>query len=146
MASDRDRILVPYDGSTPAKNAVRYAVETFPDAAVTLFHVVPAPEGYWAAFEDDETHTPGYDRARERGEELLAEAAEIAAEADADATVETEVATGRPKHAIAERAESGAFDAVVMGSHGREGAERILLGSVAENVVRRAPIPVVTVP
>ncbi|WP_254765798.1 universal stress protein [Salinilacihabitans rarus] len=145
MASG-DHILVPYDGSAPAKDAVRYALETYPDATFTLFHVVPVPEGYWAAFEDSQTPTPGYDRARERGEELLAEAAEIAAEGDADATVETEIATGRPKHAIAERAESGEFDAVVMGSHGREGAERILLGSVAENVVRRSPIPVVTVP
>jgi len=52
---------------------------------------------------------------------------------------------GRPARAIEECAEEAAVDHVVIGSHGRDGIARILLGSVAETVVRRSPVPVTAV-
>jgi universal stress protein A len=52
---------------------------------------------------------------------------------------------GDPATAIVEHAKSGAYDLVVMGTHGRTGISHALLGSVAEKVVRRAPCPVLTV-
>lgn len=133
------RILVPFDGSSPSETALEYAFETFPDADVTALYVVPTPDGYWGAFEDFDVRVP--DDARERGQEILEEAASIADDLGVD--LETELEVGKPDQAIVNAAETDDYDAIVIGSHGREGVSRILLGSVAENVVRRSPIPVV---
>ncbi|ELY58716.1 universal stress protein [Natronolimnohabitans innermongolicus] len=136
-----EHILVPYDGSEPAEAALEYAFETFPDADVTALYVIPIPEGYWAAFEDTEDRIPS--GARDHGDTILDDAVAVAADHDRD--IDAETATGRPDHEIVDWAEDGEYDTVVIGSHGREGVSRILLGSVAENVVRRAPIPVIVV-
>ncbi|MFC6719031.1 universal stress protein [Natrialbaceae archaeon GCM10025810] len=138
-----DRLLVPYDGSEPARAALEYALETFPDADVVALYVVPVPEGYWAAFQNPEDRIPAVDRARDNGRDILDDAAQLAADRGRD--IDTEIATGKPDHEIVEFAEEGAYDTIVIGSHGRGGISRVLLGSVAENVVRRAPIPVVVV-
>ncbi|AFZ71683.1 universal stress protein [Natronobacterium gregoryi] len=138
-----ERILVPYDGSAPSKKALEYTVEKFDDPAVTTLYVVPAPEGYWTAFEDDEMEAAEAGRAREQGQETLDEARETGTEHGHD--VDTEVVTGKPDRAILDYAEDEEYDTIVMGSHGREGVSRVLLGSVAESVVRRSPIPVVVV-
>jgi len=55
------------------------------------------------------------------------------------------VVVGRPAREITDELESGEYDHVVMGSHGRSGVSRILLGSVAETVLRRSPVPVTVV-
>lgn len=138
-----DRILLPYDGSDPAKEALQYTLETFPESELQVLYVVPEPEGYWTAFEDDDTEPPGFEKARERGTDLVSEAAETVAEHDVD--VETEVARGQPADVIVDRAEREDIDTVVIGSHGRKGVSRILLGSVAETVVHRSSVPVVVV-
>ena len=52
---------------------------------------------------------------------------------------------GDPATAIVERAASGGYDLLVLGTHGRTGLSHVLLGSVAEKVVRRAPCAVLTV-
>ncbi|AEH39376.1 universal stress protein [Halopiger xanaduensis] len=136
-----ERILVPYDGSDPAEAALEFAFETFPDAGVTALYVVPVPEGYWQAFGAAEEIDRK--RGRKRGEEILEEATAIAREHDRN--LETVIETGKPDQMIVSQAEEEEYDTVVIGSHGREGVSRILLGSVAENVVRRSPTPVVVV-
>ncbi len=138
-----DRLLVPYDGSEPATDALEYALETFPDADVVALYVVPVPDGYWGAFQDSDERTPDLDQAHDIGRNIITEAAQLAADHDRD--IETEIATGKPDHEIVELAETEPYETIVIGSHGREGISRILLGSVAENVVRRSPIPVVVV-
>lgn len=136
-----DRILVPYDGSPPSATALEFALETFPDADVTALHVIQIPEGYWEAFEGPEVRLPTTEKAREYAEEILEGARELAAERDRE--IDTEIRTGQPEDRIVEYAEKEGYDVIVMGSHGREGISRVLLGSVAENVVRRSPTPVV---
>lgn len=138
-----DQILVPFDGSPQARAALEYSFETFPSGAVTALYVVPVPEGYWAAFGDSETTTPAIARATEAGESILEEATELAAAVDRD--LETDLVTGEAHNEIVAYADDGDYETIVMGSHGREGISRILLGSVAERVVRRAPVPVVVV-
>ena len=59
--------------------------------------------------------------------------------------VQTSVFVGRPAHTIVERARAGGFDLIVMGTHGRAGLTHMLMGSVAERVVRSAPCAVLTV-
>jgi nucleotide-binding universal stress UspA family protein len=139
------RILVPYDGSEQADAALEYAVTQHPDDDLVLLHVLDfveagysaAPEaalaGYWEEW---------YEQAESSAEELL-ESAAAAIETDAD--VETEIVVGPPANAIVEYVETEDIDAVVIGSHGRDGFSRILLGSVAETVVRRSPVPVTVV-
>jgi nucleotide-binding universal stress UspA family protein len=56
-----------------------------------------------------------------------------------------ELILGEPAEAIVERARTGGYDLIVMGTHGRKGMQRLLLGSVAEKVVRRSACPVLTV-
>ncbi|ARS90999.1 universal stress protein [Natrarchaeobaculum aegyptiacum] len=138
-----DRILVPYDASEPARDALEYAITEYPDADTTVVHVLPAPGGYWDAWEDPDVAVPGEDRATERGETYLADAEELAA--DHDVEIDTELEKGRPARVLVDAAEEGDYDLVVVGSHGREGVSRVLLGSVAETVVRRSPTPVVVV-
>jgi nucleotide-binding universal stress UspA family protein len=52
---------------------------------------------------------------------------------------------GVPYETIVNLARKGDYDLIVMGTHGREGAKRVLMGSVAERVVRVVPCPVMTV-
>lgn len=133
------KILVPVDESDQSREALRYAHEAFPDGEITALHVIPV-EGYWAAFTDDPEAIPRYEQAREHAEELLATAAN-----EVDTEIETRIETGSPTRKIVDIAGKGGFDAVVIGSHGRTGATRILLGSVAEAVARRSPVPVTIV-
>lgn len=132
-------VLVPVDDSEQSREALRYAREAFPDCEITAIHVIPT-EGYWATFAEDSEEIPRYDEAREHAEGMLTRARD-----DVDGVVETRVVVGQPAREIVEAAEEGGFDAIVIGSHGRTGAARVLLGSVAEAVARRSPVPVTIV-
>jgi nucleotide-binding universal stress UspA family protein len=77
--------------------------------------------------------------------DLLAEAVAFATELDPAREVETAVGFGSPARTILDYVDEHGVDHVVMGSHGRSGISRLLVGSVAETVVRRAPCPVTIV-
>ncbi|WP_254535558.1 universal stress protein [Halomarina litorea] len=135
-------VLVPHDGSEQADRALSHAMEVFPHARLTLLTVIDPAMGFTGP------NAPGtaevwYESAQKRAAEWL-EAARETAEADG-MNVETVVETGRPARVIIEYAETHPVDHVVMGSQGREGVSRLLLGSVAETVVRRSPVPVTVV-
>jgi len=139
------RILVPVDGSEQAAVATGFAAENFPDAVVVLFHVINQAEAGYSAQASvpsfsEEWYEQKQTEARERFDELAAVAREAGVE-----TVERVVEVGRPTKTIVEYAEENDIDQIVMGSHGRSGMSRILLGSVAEIVVRRATVPVTVV-
>jgi nucleotide-binding universal stress UspA family protein len=135
------RVLVPIDGSEGSQEAVDHAVSEFPDAEIVLLHVIdPVGSGY-----DAESVVPGlseewYASHEETAEELFEKARERTGR-----EFETATEVGRPSREIVEYAESEGIDHVVMGSHGRSGMARLLLGSVAETVVRRSPVPVTVV-
>ncbi|WP_306056844.1 universal stress protein [Natronococcus wangiae] len=137
------RILVPIDRSSQSERALEYALESFPDAEITVLHVIN-PSSYWYGNTDGYVYADEIDAwVRRQGEELLETARRTAAEHGRDAL--TELKTGRPARTINEYAETHDVDHVVLGSHGRSGVSRILLGSVAEAVVRRSPVPVTIV-
>ncbi|MDG5821166.1 universal stress protein [Natronococcus sp. A-GB7] len=136
-------VLVPVDGSRPSRAALEYACEQFPDAELTLLYVVDpmtdysrqrAYPGYTA---DDE-----YKSEREKAEAVLEGLEETLPD---DVTVETTVEAGDPARTIVQYADDQGVDGIVLGSHGREGVARYLLGSVAETVVRRAAVPVTVI-
>ncbi|MFC6976692.1 universal stress protein [Halomicroarcula sp. GCM10025709] len=80
---------------------------------------------------------------RERAEEICADATAEAADHGCEITTAIEI--GRPARSILDYADEHDIEHILMGSHGREGVSRLVLGSVAERVVRGAPIPVTIV-
>jgi len=136
-------ILVPVDGSTRSSEGLEYAIEQFPDAAFTLLHVVSGGGGDLGALSGTSGNLPDAESDDEAGRTVLNEAAAVASEMRADA--DTKLMRGRADRAIVRHVEQGDYDLVVLGNHGRDGVARVLLGSVAEKVVRRSPIPVLVV-
>ncbi len=136
-----ETVLVPMDDSPGSRRALEFALSTFPDAEVHALHVIDPSTGYLVA-ENLPTGDVGNprERAEERGTAVLSEAEGVAA--DHGRRIATAIETGKPARRIVEVAEELDADHVVMGSHGREGVSRVLLGSVAETVVRRSPVPV----
>lgn len=138
------RVLVPIDGSAPSNDALEFALERYPEATVTVLYVVDPMVDY-----SRRRAYPGYTRSDEftteveKGEHVLGEVTDRHGES-VD-RFETEIVVGKPARAIVEFAEENEVDGIVLGSHGRDSASRVLLGSVAEAVVRRAPVPVTVV-
>ncbi|MFW6152843.1 MAG: universal stress protein [Halobacteriota archaeon] len=135
-------ILIAYDGSAPAERAVLFANSHFDDARYVLVTVVDPYERLYGAYGSVDLDTVAGRDPTASGEELLAEARD---QLDPDAEVELVVGVGRPAHAILAEADEHDVDHIVIGSHGRSGTERLLLGSVAETVLRRATVPVTVV-
>jgi len=136
------RVLVPIDDSDPAREALEHAITTFPDAEITVLHVInPSLVMRHGEMAYDYERLMGLEE--EEAETLFETAREIAD--DHDASVTTEIVIGRPSRGIVEFATENDVDQIVLGSHGRSGVSRVLLGSVAERVVRRAPVPVTVV-
>ncbi|AXG06871.1 universal stress protein [Haloplanus rubicundus] len=138
------RLLVPVDGSDPADAALEFALEEYPDADITVLSVIdPTDVGYGSIEAAPSTFEHLQESAEERTQKVLDEAESRAA--DHDMTVTAETVIGMPSRAIVEWAENNDIDGIVIGSHGRQGVTRVLLGSVAESVVRRSPVPVTVV-
>ena len=138
------RLLVPIDGSDPADAALEFALEEYPDADITLLSVIdPTDVGYGSIEAAPSTFEHLQENAEERTQNVLDEASNRAADHGVEVTTETVI--GMPARAIVEWAENNDMDGIVIGSHGREGVTRVLLGSVAESVVRRSPVPVTVV-
>jgi nucleotide-binding universal stress UspA family protein len=133
-------VLVPFDGTPQAEAALTFVAETWPDAAVTLLYVVdPITAGF------GQRALPGsaeawYENARETARKCFEEARALVTD-----PVETRIEVGSPARVVVDAADEGTYDHVVLGSHGREGVSRVLLGSVAEAVARRSPVPVTVV-
>lgn len=135
-------ILVPVDGSPQSRTALEYAAGEFEPGSITLLHVIdPIEAGYSATASVPGYSEEWYQHQKEEAESLFEEAREMINGTD----VATETEVGRPSRTIVEFAEEHDIDHIVMGSHGRSGVTRILLGSVAEAVVRRSPVPVTIV-
>jgi nucleotide-binding universal stress UspA family protein len=140
----RERILVPFDGSPLARRALERALTKHPDDRTTVLYVI---DPMLAVYEAESKGLPAastwYERTLERADDICADATEQADERGSEITAVTEI--GRPARAILEYADEHGVDHIIMGSHGREGVSRLILGSVAERVMRQAPVPVTVV-
>ncbi|WP_135806557.1 universal stress protein [Halorussus marinus] len=136
-----ERILIPTDGS----DAVDPAVERAIDLASTYDAELHAVNVVNLASLSTEIHTPAViESFEEQGEVAVEAIAERAADAGVE-DVATEVIHGTPHRTILDYADDHDVDMIVMGTHGRSGLNRYLLGSVTEKVVRTADVPVLTV-
>lgn len=134
-------VLVPTDGSPTAQHAAAYALDLAAaiDATVHALSVVDT-----AALGPDVRSESVAAAGEEAAEEAIDALAEDARQRGLGEVVR-HVERGSPAEEILDCIEREAIDAVVMGTTGRRGVERILLGSVAEKTVRSAPVPVITV-
>lgn len=136
-------ILLPTDFSEPSLTATRYGLEMARrfDATLHLLHVIEDPEVYVPAFESYPL-PPREDFERYAQERLdnwiLPEDAE-------GCRIERRWVHGVPFPEIVRVAEELKADLIVIGTHGRGFLAHVLLGSVAEKVVRKSPCPVLTV-
>jgi nucleotide-binding universal stress UspA family protein len=135
-----EEILVPIDGSAAAHAALSEAIELAKetDATLHLIHVVDT-----SLITGDVDGGLVLEALEEAGKQALDIASDRVAQS-AVTTVESSVVSGPPSTAIYAYADERDIDAIVMGTHGRTGVERVLLGSVAEGVIRRSEVPVVT--
>ena len=140
------RILVPTDFSPTADAALTYAKRVAGqfDASLHLVHAFEDPFTTAAFAAEAYTTLPLALR-----EQLLGEAAgrldeRLTADERARFKGSTEIVSGTPTSTIVECARSRGADLIVMGTHGRGGMAHVLLGSVAERVVRTAPCSVLT--
>lgn len=137
------QILVPVDFEAPSLEALEVAIDLALcfDAKLTILHawMVPAaaysatvniPAAYWTAIEDAATEqlkgtVEGARKRLPRAESILAK--------------------GPPSDLILAAADRTKADLIVMGTHGRRGMSHVLLGSMAEKIVRLSPVPVLTI-
>ena len=145
-----DTILIPTDGSDVAENAIEHALDLAEryDATIHALYVVDTdamdlslgPEqvdriraGQFGEMEDLERRARrATERVATRGDERGVDVLE-------------EIVAGQPHRQIANYAEKNDVDLIVIGSHGRSGVRRALLGSVTERVLRTTRTPVLVV-
>jgi nucleotide-binding universal stress UspA family protein len=140
------RILLPIDDSPGTEAAIEYAVVLAQalQASITLAHVDELPKAIVSivpgASPEEDLAAERRD-SRHRLDEIVADLA-----AKGFTQVSTLALTGASvSRTLVDIARSGSFDLIVMGTHARTGVSRLLQGSVAEEVLRHASCPVVTV-
>jgi nucleotide-binding universal stress UspA family protein len=136
------KVLIPIDGSAQSDRAVEHVATVLDPEEVVLLNVIdPVEAGYSAAATMPGYSEEWYENRKEEAKSLFEEATDVLE----DREIETVTDVGRPSRTIISYVEDNDVDQIVMGSHGRSGMTRILLGSVAESVVRRSPVPVTIV-
>ena len=141
------RILVAYDGTPQSDAALEFAIDEWGDQEVALVYVInPVEAGYGASVGIPSGSEEWFVQAKAKANALFED---VETAYDAELTCLTGV--GKPSQTIVSFASGEAedvaepFDHLVIGSHGRTGVSRMLLGSVAEKVVRESSIPVTVV-
>ncbi len=144
------RILVPVDGSETSNRALRAAAALAAEhsAALRVVHVSEETPIYVSMDTLPSPPAEFMQALRKEGERTLAEAVASAREAKIEADGKLLV-IDRPgqriSDAIEQEAEQWGADLIVVGTHGRRGFRRLLLGSVAENLIRISTKPVLLV-
>jgi len=134
------RILCPVDFSEPSRRALRHAlaIARWHEAEVSVLHVEDV------LLTAASVEAGGYTGLAERHEQELHELLDDAG--GKNQRVRVHIASGGAVSGILEHATRQASDLIVMGTNGRSGLARAVLGSITEGVVRQASIPVLTIP
>jgi nucleotide-binding universal stress UspA family protein len=142
-----ERILCPIDGSVTSERGMREAAKIAKalGSHVRFFHAVDLQPAMLAG--EGAVIVPGaLEAMRERGEQIIDSAKQFAREQGLNADVGMSEAVGqRAADAIIDEASRSKADLIVVGSHGRRGVRRMLLGSDAEMITRQSPCAVLIV-
>lgn len=142
MVGEFKKIMVATDGSEPSKKAVETGIEIARISGAELYAVyviIPAAH----SLRDFGWERAAMEHFRAEGERATAFVEEAAK--TANVKVESVLLEGNPAEKIIEFAEQNSVDIIVMGTLGKTGLDRFLLGSVAENVIRHSKTPVLVV-
>jgi nucleotide-binding universal stress UspA family protein len=141
------KILYPTDFSELSTYALRYALSFAHayQAKLHCLHVVDEAYQYWTAMGPNSVPVgpATEDILQSARKEMDSFAAEHLQHAEVE--VITDVVLGRPFMEIIQYARKQCIDLIVLATHGRTGLSHVLLGSVAERVVRKSPCPVLTI-
>jgi nucleotide-binding universal stress UspA family protein len=136
------KILCPIDFSDHSRRALTAALELGgPEAEITLLHVVEYP--FMLAFPEVSIDLGFLAQVQASSEKTMVEWLALARQRGNK--VSSACVVGVPWDEIVTRCNQEHHDVIVIGTHGRTGIKRALLGSVAERVVRHAPVPVLVV-
>ena len=142
------RILVPIDGSPTSSRGLREAIgfAKAQKARLQLVHVVDVHNAMLAGLASGDTVRDLAAALNERGRRLLEKAAARVRQSGLRCeTVLLESLTGPAAEPIVRQARKWHADLIVIGTHGRRGLKRLVMGSDAEQMVRNAPVPVMLV-
>lgn len=132
-------LLLATDGSDAAQRATDHGIELASKLDATLHVVSVSEDGPQAASKQDSIRTDPEEEAATAAER----AEEAATREGVDAT--TDMRHGVPQEQIVDYAETNPIDMIIVGTAGRTGLDHLISGSVAEEIVRNAPVPVLTV-
>jgi nucleotide-binding universal stress UspA family protein len=141
--SEKSSIVVPVDGSANVERAVRFAIELVAKGFAETLHLVnvqPSVGGVVSTFVDRATIT---DYHREQGEAALLSARKLCDAAGID--FHTHIFVGRPAETICEYTRKVGAKQIVMGSRGHSGMSGVVMGSVAQDVLALASVPITLV-
>lgn len=142
------KILVPVDGSATAQAGLAEAIKLarLSGGQIQLLHVLDLQPMAMLAGAGVATTQQTFDQLRDGGQDLLAQArAEVEAAGVPVQVLLQEAMAARVADLVVEQARQWGAELIVLGTHGRRGIGRALLGSDAEQVLRQAPVPVLLV-
>ncbi|WP_331235397.1 universal stress protein [Natronorarus salvus] len=139
-----DAILFPTDGSERSTRSLDHAVSLATAYDATLYALYVVDQSTYAGLPSDVDRETIRERQEAVGSETVRAIEDVAREAGIELV--TEIRSGLPHERIVEVVEEYGIDLVVMGTQGRSGLGRLLLGSTTERVLRSSPVAVHAVP
>ena len=136
-----EKVLIATDGSEKNQPAVREGLEIARSCGSALYAIYVIDETSLHSAQAEVLTADVYQRLKDEGEKAVLGVKRVAGGVE----VETRVLSGRPAQVITDFARRNGIDLIVVGSQGKSGLERLLLGSVAENVIRMAECMVLVV-
>jgi nucleotide-binding universal stress UspA family protein len=137
------KILIATDGSEHTKKAVEYGIELAKNTGAELYAIYVIDTAAFASIPMDAAWESMYELLRQEGDEATKYVSELAE--SEGLSIERVTSEGHPGEEILKYADKNSIDLIVMGTLGKSGLDRFLLGSVAEKVVRISKIPVLVV-
>jgi nucleotide-binding universal stress UspA family protein len=140
-----ERILFPVDFTENSSKVSPYVLSVSEkyDAVIYLLHVV-VDFSQWGGYDISDIRMGRYEEFQEEAFKDAEKTLERVCEEQLQgcSNFQKRILTGDPAKEILKTIESEEIDLVIMGTHGRKGLEHVFFGSVAENVLRRSPVPV----
>ena len=136
-----EKILIATDGSVKNQPAVRKGLELARESGSAIYATYVIDETLFTSAQAGESMDEVYLKLKDEGEKAVEHVKQIAN----GMMIETLVLSGRPAQVITEFAVKNKVDLIVVGSQGKSGVERLLMGSVAESIIRMADCMVLVV-
>lgn len=143
MTAELKKIFIATDGSEQNRRAIEYGIELAKIAGGKIFVGYVVDTAAFASIPMDAGWEMMYELMETEAKEAVQKVEVLAKQAGVE--VETVVLEGHPSNEIIEFAQKNGIDVIVMGTLGKSGLDRFLLGSVAEKVTRNSTVPVLVV-